>query len=64
MTDFGAGAGRRRPDLQIDDFQSAPKPALTKDTQRLGTQIRGSDKGAGIEGPGNRKLESEFVGFR
>ncbi len=31
-----------RPDPQIVDFRSAPKPAPAEDTQRLGTQILGS----------------------
>ncbi len=29
---------------KVDDFRSTPKPAPTKDTQRLSTQIRGSDE--------------------
>ncbi len=35
---------------KIDDFRSAPRPALTKDTLRLGTHIRRSD------GCGNTQL--------
>ncbi len=38
---FGLAGAAQTP--KIGDFRLAPKPAPTKDTQRLGTQIRCSD---------------------